>query len=86
MRLMQSFGYHLFAIRDFHSNIDTQDIPVELIPLTNINTVGPDHGFNMLAIKNVESLDTSFFLLINDVSPKLFIDRKELMNHPTSWA
>src|SRR5436190_4912592 len=53
MKLMQSFGYNLFAIRDFHSNVDTKDIAVELIPLNNINTEGPDHGFNMLAVKDV---------------------------------
>jgi len=85
MKLMLSFGYNLFAIRDFHSNVDTKNIPVELIPINRINTEGPDHGFNMLAVKHVDTLDKSFFSIVNDLSPKLFIDRKTIMNHPAAW-
>lgn len=85
MQFMLSTGYKLFAIRDFHSNVDTKEIPVELIPVESINTDGPPHGFNMLAVKDINILEASFFSIVGNLSPKLFIDRKEIMNYPSEW-
>ncbi|MGB3153176.1 MAG: FkbM family methyltransferase [Chitinophagaceae bacterium] len=49
--LMKNLGYEVFAVREFHQNIDTGDMPVELLPLERtFCDIPPHHGFNLLAV------------------------------------
>jgi FkbM family methyltransferase len=64
-------GYHLFAIRDFHANVNVAGMPVELTPADRTYITGPHHGFNMLAVKDLSLLSDPLFHIVNDVSPKL---------------
>jgi len=65
-------GYTLFAIRDFQGNVDMTDHPIELVPIDEIYLVGPIHGFNLLAVKQMSDLDRlGDWRLTPGVSPKL---------------
>lgn len=64
-------GYHLFAVRDFHANVNVEGMSVELTPADRTYITGPHHGFNMLAIKDLSLLLDPLFHIVNDVSPKL---------------
>ncbi|MFC1856964.1 FkbM family methyltransferase [Thermodesulfobacteriota bacterium] len=82
LKLLNKFGYHIFSIRDYHSNVATSEMPVELIPPETTCLEGPPHGFNMLAIKNLDLIDSPFFHLCNNVSPKLLKHKTSSMHHP----
>lgn len=75
-------GYHLYAIRDHHANLDMQGRPVELIPADRTFIEGPPHGFNILAIKSPERLNHPLFRLVNDVSPKLLLHKGDRRFEP----
>lgn len=82
-RYLAKFGYHLFAIRDFNSHIDMGDAPIELIPASSVNLDGPPHGFNMLAIHDVNRLSSSAFIILENVSPKLLVHKDPALHHPS---
>lgn len=86
LKLLASFGYHTFAIRDFHSNVPTGDMPIELIPPDRTYLDGPPHGFNMLAVKNLETINNPLFRLCYDVSPKLLPHKDPLLFSPISQS
>lgn len=83
LKFLNEFGYHMFSIRDYHSNVATGEMPVELIPPEMTYLEGPPHGFNMLAIKNLHLIDSPFFHVCYDVSPKLLQHKTSSMHHPT---
>jgi FkbM family methyltransferase len=85
MKFMEHFGYSLFSIRDFHSNVDTDGLKIELIPISKTYTEGPHHGFNVLAIKNTNKLSSDKYRFVEHLSPKLFIDRKDPLFQPSEW-
>lgn len=81
-RLLIAHGYHLFALRDFNSNVDLAGKPIELIPADAVYLEGPPHGFNMVALKDVSALTSSTYSIVRDVSPKLLRHKDPALHHP----
>ena len=73
--LLIAHGYSVFALRDYHSNVAMAGAPIELIPADDVWLEGPPHGFNMLAVKDVNLLDPALFHFVSGVSPKLLRHR-----------
>jgi FkbM family methyltransferase len=82
LRYLSSFGYQSFAIRDFQSNVDMHDMPIELIDPESVYLEGPPHGFNMLAVKDKSILLPELFRFCRDVSPKLLLHKEPKLHHP----
>jgi FkbM family methyltransferase len=82
VKLMSDLGYTVFSVRDFHNNIQTEGMPIELIPVDRTFIEGPPHGFNLLAVKNKTLVDDSLFRIVYDYSPKLLLDKKQKEFHP----
>lgn len=82
IRLLASHGYQVWAIRDYNSNVDMRNEPVELIPCDNIYLEGPPHGFNMLALKDTSRLDGLAVRYCSNVSPKLLLHRNPALHQP----
>lgn len=82
-QFLAKFGYHLFAIRDFNSHIDMGDAPVELIPVSKVYLDGPPHGFNMLAIHDINRLSSFPYIILENVSPKLLLHKEPKLHHPS---
>jgi FkbM family methyltransferase len=81
-RWLASFGYTLFAIRDFQSNHDLRGRRVELVPVESAYLEGPPHGFNVLAIRHTSVIDDELFEIVPNVSPKLLLHRDPKLHHP----
>lgn len=77
VRFMRELGYQVFSIRDFHNNIDTTNMKVELIPVDRTFIQGPPHGFNLLAITNDAQINNDLFQTVFDYSPKLLLHKTE---------
>jgi FkbM family methyltransferase len=82
VRYLASFGYTLFAIRDFQSNYDLGNRPVELVPVETAYLEGPPHGFNVLAIRDTVVIENDAFRITPNVSPKLLLHRDPKLHHP----
>lgn len=76
--------YHVFAVRDFNSNYNLSNKPIEIIPVKEVYLQGPDHGFNMVAVKDVSLFDGPNFLVCHGVSPKLLRHKNPSLHHPTT--
>lgn len=76
-------GYSLFSIRDFQSNVKV-DSKIELIPASKTYLKGPEHGFNMLAIKDLSVLKNENIQILENISPKLLLHRDKKMHAPLS--
>lgn len=85
VELLVAHGYTVFAIRDFHSNIAMGDAPVEVVPVDRVYLDGPAHGFNMLATKKPGRIEELGLHVVEDVSPKLLLEKDPLLHHPSSW-
>ena len=83
VKYLKSFGYNIFAIRDFQSNYDMGNKPIEIIPPERTYLEGPPHGFNMLAVKDLSIIQNDNFKICYDVSPKLLIHKDPKLHHPT---
>ena len=81
-RFLTGFGYHLFALRDFNSNVDLAGKPVELIPQDKVYLEGPPHGFNMVAVKDPKVFDRPGYRIVENVSPKLLRHKDPALHHP----
>jgi FkbM family methyltransferase len=81
-RYLASFGYEMFAIRDFQSNYDLAGRPVELVPIDSAWLEGPPHGFNVLAVRDPAFVADDLFRIVPDVSPKLLLHRDPALHHP----
>jgi FkbM family methyltransferase len=79
---LASFGYTLFAVRDFQSNYDLSGRPIELVPADSAYLEGPPHGFNMLALKDTRLVESDIFRITPGVSPKLLLHRDPKLHHP----
>jgi FkbM family methyltransferase len=86
IQYISSFGYTSFAIRDFHSNFNIGNHPIELIPVSDVYLEGPPHGFNMLAVKDLKSIDNNNFKICKNVSPKLLWSKNSQLHHPLNWV
>jgi FkbM family methyltransferase len=83
VRYLASFGYTLFAVRDFQSNYDLDGRPIELVPVETAYLEGPPHGFNVLAIRDPGVIANDVFRITPNVSPKLLLHRDPKLHHPT---
>jgi len=81
VKYLKSFGYSLFAIRDYQGNVNMAGHPIELIPSDNVYLEGPPHGFNMLAIEDVSQLNDDF-VFTHNVSPKLLKHKDPNIHQP----
>jgi FkbM family methyltransferase len=82
VELLRSNGYSVFAIRDFHDNHAMAGKPIELIPVDRVYLQGPPHGFNLLATKDAELVQRFGLRVVENVSPKLLVDRNPALHHP----
>jgi len=84
---LTGLGYTTYAVRDFHDNIDTTGLPIELIPIDSVYLGGPPHGFNMFATKDPTALQRFGLELVPEVSPKLFAEKEKdpKIHSPTAW-
>jgi FkbM family methyltransferase len=82
-RYLSQFGYHLFAIRDFNSHMDMGNSPIELVPVSKVYLNGPPHGFNMLAIFDINRINSTELIVLENVSPKLLIHKNPNLHHPS---
>jgi FkbM family methyltransferase len=77
-RMMKQMGYFLYAIREFHQNIETGNMPIELLPLERTYCeIPPHHGFNLLAVPSQDLIDNDLFKIVYDLSPKLLFHKND---------
>ena len=85
-RLMKELGYEVFAVREFHQNIDTGDMPIELLPLDRTYCeTPPHHGFNMLAVPSKTRIENELFRIVYDLSPKLILPKNDARFSPSKF-
>jgi FkbM family methyltransferase len=82
VRFVKSFGYQVFAIRDYNGNEPMTGRPVELVPPETCYLEGPPHGFNMLALKDLAVVESGLFKVVNGVSPKLLKHKNPKLHAP----
>ena len=84
--LMKNLGYEVFAVREFHQNIDTGSMPVELLPLERTYCeTPPHHGFNMLAVPSKKLIENELFRIVYDLSPKLILTKDDAKFYPSKF-
>ena len=86
VKLMTDLGYEVFAVREFHQNIDTGSMPVELLPLNRtFCETPPEHGFNLLAVPSVKLIKNDLFKMVVDLSPKLLLHKNDIKFLPSKF-
>ncbi len=84
--LMKEMGYEVFAVREFHQNIDTGEMPIELLPLNRTYCeTPPHHGFNMLAVPTHSLIENDLFRIVYDLSPKLILPKDDSKFLPSKF-
>ena len=83
-RYLESFGYALYAIRDYQGNVDMRAHPVEIVPIRTAFLASRPHGFNVLAIKDKGLIEKLSLRVVEHVSPKLLPHRDPKLHHPLS--
>jgi len=84
--LMKELGYEIFAVREFHQNIDTGNMPIELLPLDRTYCeTPPHHGFNMLAVPSKTCIENKLFRIVHDLSPKLILPKNDVKFLPSKF-
>lgn len=83
VQLLTANGYSVFAIRDFHDNYSMAGKAVEIIPANRVYLEGPPHGFNMLATKDPNLVERLGLRVVENVSPKLLVDKDPALHHPS---
>jgi len=79
---LTDLGYKVFAVRDFNSNYNLSGKPIEIIPAQDVYLDGPDHGFNMVAVKDSGIFNNPGFRICHGVSPKLLRHKDPALHHP----
>ncbi len=86
VKLMTDLGYEVFAVREFHQNIDTANMPVELLPANRTYCeTPPHHGFNMLAVPSKNLIENGLFKIVYDLSPKLILPKNDPKFSPSKF-
>lgn len=86
VKLMTDLGYEVYAVREFHQNIDTGEMPVELLPTNRTYCeIPPHHGFNMLAVPSKNLIENDLFKIVFDLSPKLILPKNDLKFTPSKF-
>jgi FkbM family methyltransferase len=80
--LVASHGYAVYAVRDYHDNVPMEGRPIEVIPVDSVHLEGPPHGFNLLAVKRLDTLDRLGLKVVRHVSPKLLRGRDPRLHQP----
>ena len=70
-QLLNKYGYHIYAIRDFSSNIGKKLRNVEVINIKDMHIKNIPHCFNVFATKNINHLKTYNLIVCKNVHPKL---------------
>jgi FkbM family methyltransferase len=83
VQLLLSHGYKVFSIRDFQGNYDMLGKKIELIKPEETIIEGPPHGFNMVAVKDMDLLKDDLFKMVKNVSPKYIIHKNPAIHHHT---
>ncbi len=82
----KALGYEIFAVREFHQNIDTKQMPIELLsPENTFCETPPHHGFNMLAVPKKELVDNNLFRIVKNLSPKLILTKNSELFFPSKF-
>jgi FkbM family methyltransferase len=82
VRFLTSRGYYLFAIRDFHNNYPMAGYPIEIVPVATVYLEGPPHGFNVLALRDLELVERLDLKIVENVSPKLLLEKDPALHFP----
>ena len=82
VQFLQSHGYSVFAIRDFHNNYPMAGRPIEIIPIDRVYLEGPPHGFNTLATTDPDLVKRLGLRIVENVSPKLLLHKDPALHHP----
>lgn len=78
IKLMTAIGYTVYAVREFHQNINTGKMPVELLPVNRtFCDIPPHHGFNLLAVPSIQVIQNDLFRIVYDLSPKLLLHKQD---------
>jgi FkbM family methyltransferase len=85
-RLLRGYGYTLYAVRDYQSNVPMAGQPIELVDTAGAYLEGPPHGFNMLAVKDEKTVQGPLFRICSGVSPKLLRHRDPRLHKPLTKA
>ena len=85
VKFLRKFGYHVYAVRDFQSNVPMAGCKIELIEPKHVYLKGPPHGFNMLAVKDPKTVKVSLFRMVKNVSPKLLLHKDPKLHAPQEW-
>lgn len=85
VQFLTKYGYIVYAIRDFQSNVPMADCQIELIKPKDVYLKGPPHGFNMLAVKDEKIIKNSLFRIVKNVSPKLLLHKNPKLHWPQEW-
>jgi FkbM family methyltransferase len=86
VNILSKIGYSVFAIREYHQNIDTGDMPIELLPLDKTYCeIPPHHGFNLLAVPNDTFINNNLFRIVNNLSPKLISHKIDALFQPSKF-
>jgi FkbM family methyltransferase len=80
--MLVRYGYRVFAVRDFHSTVEMNGQPIEVIPVDRVYLEGPPHGFNLLATKDPGLVGMLGLQIVSDVSPKYLFDKDPAIHHP----
>ncbi|MES1214888.1 MAG: FkbM family methyltransferase [Bacteroidota bacterium] len=84
VKIMMDMGYDVYAVREFHQNIDTGNMPVELLPVDRTYCeIPPHHGFNLLAVPSKKFIETGLFKVVYDLSPKLLLHKNDVKFLPS---
>lgn len=86
VKFMTDLGYTVYAVREFHQNIASKGMPVELTPAAKTYCeIPPHHGFNMLAVPNEDLINNELFRVVFDLSPKLLLHKKDPLFSPSKF-
>jgi FkbM family methyltransferase len=85
VKFLRGLGYHVYAVRDFQSNVPMKNCKIELIEPENVYLKGPPHGFNMLAVKDPKTIKGALFRMVKGVSPKLLLHKDPKLHWPREW-
>ena len=78
---LTDLGYKVFAVRDFNSNYNVFEKPIEIIPAKDVYLDGPNHGFNMASVNDSGIFNNPSFSICHEVSPKLFQHKDTALHH-----
>lgn len=85
VKFLRDLGYHVYAVRDFQSNVPMAGCKIELIEPKHVYLEGPPHGFNMMAVKDPKTIKNSHFRIVKNVSPKLLLHKSPKLHWPQEW-